>query len=307
MFKKSIFKTLYAAIVGICLIAAAPVFSGESASANKTQAKSAESKSVQPQVDKQATDEATKKRKEIISEASTAIKETEKALKALEEEKTREALAALEIAVGKLELILARDPELALAPIDFDIITHDIYADLETIQKAIDKAEDYLEDGEIQKARPLVANMASEIVFRTKNIPLATYPAAIKAITPLIDAGKTKEAKAELQIALSTLVVTEETFPLPGIRAELLLEEAEKLAEKEDRNVKDNVKLSNLLKEARTQLKMAKLLGYGTKKSYQPMYDQIDQIEKKTVGGKSGKGLFDQIKQQLSGYLEALK
>lgn len=307
MLKKSIFKTLYATILGICLIGVVPVFAGESASAKKAQPKSAESKSVQPKVDKQATDEATKKRKEIISEASTAIKETEKALKALEEEKTKEALAALEIAVGKLELILARDPELALAPIDFDVITHDIYADLETIQKAIDKAEDYIKDGEIQKARPLVANMASEIVFRTKNIPLATYPDAIKAITPLIDAGKIKEAKAELQIALNTLVVTKEVISLPGLRATHLLAEAEKLAEKEDRNVKDNIKLSNLLKEARTQLKMAKLLGYGTKKSYQPMYDQIDQIEKKTEGGKSGKGLFTQIKQQLSEYLQALK
>tara|TARA_R110002073_G_scaffold334979_1_gene525840 strand:- start:612 stop:1535 length:924 start_codon:yes stop_codon:yes gene_type:complete len=307
MLKKSIFKAIYATILGICLIAAAPVFAGESTSTKKSQTKSAESKSVQPQVDKQTTNEATKKRKEIISEASAAIKETEKALKALEEDKTKEALAALEIAVGKLELILVRDPELALAPVDVDIVTHDLYADLETIKKAIDKAEDYLEDGEIQKARPLVASMASEIVFRTKNIPLVTYPDAIKAITPLIDAGKIEEAKTELRIALSTLVVTEDVIPLPGLRVKHILDEAEKLAENEERSVKDNTTLSNQLKEARTQLKMAKLLGYGTKKSYQPMYDQIDQIEQKIEGGKGGKGWFEKIKQQISEYLEALK
>jgi YfdX protein len=300
MFKKSKFITIYATILGICLVAAAPVFAEESTSAKKPQEKSTESESVQPQVDKKTTDEATKKREEIIGEASAALKETEKALKALDEKKNKEALAALEVAVGKLELILAREPELAFAPIGVDIVTHDLYADLDTIQKAIKEAEDYLEDGEIQKARPLVASLASEIVFRTKNIPLATYPDAIKAVTPLIDKGKIEEAKTELQIALSTLVVTEDVIPLPSLRATHLLEEAEKLAENKERSEEDNETLSNLLKEVRAQLQMAELLGYATKESYQYMYDQIDQIERKIEGGKGGKGWFDKIKQQLS-------
>ena len=39
------------------------------------------------------------------------------------------------------------------------------------------------------------------------------------------------------------------------------------------------------------------LLSYGTRKSFKPMYEQLDAIEQKTVGGK---GWFDKIKQQLS-------
>ena len=35
-------------------------------------------------------------------------------------------------------------------------------------------------------------------------IPLATYPAAIKAVAPLIDAGHMEEAKAALEAALNT-------------------------------------------------------------------------------------------------------
>ncbi|MCG6863248.1 MAG: YfdX family protein, partial [Chromatiaceae bacterium] len=116
--------------------------------------------------------------------------ETANALKALDEDKPDEALAALEKATGTLELILARDPGLALAPVDVEVVTYDLSASLDTVKTIIEEAEDYLEDGEIQKARrPLVANLASEIRFLTTNIPLATYPDAIKAVTPLIDAA----------------------------------------------------------------------------------------------------------------------
>lgn len=161
-----------------------------------------------------------------------------------------------------------------------------------------------MKDGEIQKARPLVAKLASEIVLRTTNIPLATYPDAIKAVAPLIDEGKIEEAKSALQAALNTLVVTtDEVIPLPILRAEYLLGEAEALAENEERTPKDNERLADLLEGARKQLKMAELLGYGTKESFQAMYEQLDKIEKKTIGGKGGKRWFDKIKQQISEFL----
>lgn len=151
------------------------------------------------------------------------------------------------------------------------VVTYDLPADMDTIKKIIKEAEDYLEDGEIQKASPLVANLASEIVFRTTSIPLATHPAAIKAVAPLIDEATLDEATAKLQAALNTLVVTtDDVIPLPVRRAELLLKNAEKLAEQEDRKEKDNETLANLLADARKQLKMAELLGYGKKKSYKP-------------------------------------
>jgi hypothetical protein len=251
-------------------------------------------------VDKQSTDKAADKRKEILAEATAALDETASALKALDEDKADEALAALEKATGKLELILARDPELALAPVDVEVVTYDLLASLDTVKAIIKETEGYLEDGEIQKARPLVASLASEIRFRTTSIPLATYPDAIKAVTPLIDADKLDEAKAALQAVLNTLVVTDEVLPLPKLRAQRLLKNAEALAEHEERTVKDNETLARLLAEARNQLKMAELLGYGTKESYKPMYEQLDQIEGKIEGGKGGKGWFDKIKEQLS-------
>ena len=143
-------------------------------------------------------------------------------------------------------------------------------------------------------------NLASEIQFRTANIPLETYPAAIKAITPLIDAGKIDEAKAGLQATLNTVVITTNVVPLPKLRAEQLLKQAQSLAEKKDRSKDENDKIAKSIQGAREQLELAELLGYGKKTDYKPMYEQLDDITKKTADGKSGTGWFDKIRKQLS-------
>lgn len=296
-------RILLIALLSFSIIASNCVFAEEKKSALpvKPEHKSETAKSVQGEVDKKVKDKAAEKHKEIVSEAVDALNETRNALKLLGEDKAKESLAALERVTGKLELILARDPELAFAPVEFNIETQDLFANLDTVKMAIKEAEDFLEDGEIQKARPIVASLASEIVFRTVSIPLTTYPDAIKAVAPLIDEGKFDEAKAALQAVLNTLVVTTDSvIPLPVLRAKKMLKNAEELVEKKDRTAEDSKKLAKLMSEARKQLKLAELLGYGTKKSFNPMYEQLSQIEEKITGGKSGKGWFDNIKQQLS-------
>jgi predicted negative regulator of RcsB-dependent stress response len=294
-------RLLRAAVFGLAFLVSPAVFADDTALPAEAQEKSPATESVQPQVNEKSAETAEERRNEIIAEATAALAETKKALKALDEKNTEEALAALESTTGKLELILARDPSLALAPVDVEVVTYDLLASLDTVKAMIHDAENLLEDGNVQMARPLVANLASEIVFRTTSIPLATYPDAIKAITPLIDAGKLDQAKAELQTALNTLVVTtDEVIPLPTLRAEWLLKKAEALAENKERSEKENETLADLLAEARTQLKMAELLGYGSKKSFRPMYEQLDNIEVNSAGGKGGKGWFDKIRDQLS-------
>src|SRR6185436_17827941 len=189
---------------------------------------------------------------------------------------------------------------LAMTPVDTEVVTYDVLANPDTIKAIIKEAKAYLNNGEIQKARPLIVNLASETQFRTINIPLATYPSAIKAIVPLIDAGKIDEAKEGLQAALSTLVITtDEVTPLPKVRADHLLKRAQDLTEKKDRGKEENEELSKHLQAAREQLQLAELLGYGKKEDYTAMYEQISEIENKSAGGKSGAGWFDQRKQQL--------
>ena len=283
------------------LTMSAPSFAADSALPPKPQAQSEASQSVQPKVDKQTADAAAEKRRKLLADATAALAETQKALKALESKNNDAALKALAEVTGKLDLIVARDPKLAQTPVATEVVTYDLLGNLDTIKSVIKEAKGYLNDGEIQKARPLVANLASEIQYRTHHIPLATYPAAIKAIAPLIDAGKIDEAKAGLQAALNTLVVTtDDVIPLPKLRAEHLLKQAQELAEKKDRSKEENDKLAKQLQAAREQLQMAELLGYGKKTDFNPMYEQIREIENKSAGGKSGTGWFDKLKQQLA-------
>jgi hypothetical protein len=255
---------------------------------------------VEKKAAKAEQEQTAEKRKEIVEEATVAIRETQNALKALDEKKDKEAIAALEQATGKLTILLARDPELALAPASFNVVTYDLLADIDAVKAMREEIEDALHEGRVQQARHLIRNLASETVIRVSNIPLATYPDAIKQAANRIDDGKIEEAKRILQRALNTLVITDTIIPLPVVAAEDLLMKAESLTEKADRSKEEEERLAVLLKDARTELKFAQALGYGSKKDFKNLYDQLDQIQDKTKEGEAGSGYFTRIK----GYLK---
>ena len=255
---------------------------------------------VQPEVQKETDSQAADKRKQVLDEAVSALALTKSALAALDEKESARALATLAEVTGKLELIVAREPTLALAPVDVRTIVHDLFANTETVEAMTDEALDALKHGEVQRARRVLALLASEIVITVTNIPLASYPAAVKAVVPLIDQGKIEEAKAALQSALSTLVEERSVLPLPVLRAKLLLKRAEPLVEDGQRSEASNERLETLLNEARQQLEMAELLGYGKRKDFEPLYAELKKIKEKTGGGGCGKGWLDEVKAKLS-------
>ncbi len=255
-----------------------------------------EDKATKAETTKRSEEKTTDKRKEIVSEAVSTLRETQDALKLLDEGKSKEALAAVERATGKLEIVLARDPKVSLVPIDVRVVTSDIYGSLEAIKKAKQDAEKALKEGRVQDARNLLAALVSETVISTTNIPLATYPGALKKAAKLIDENKPREAKAVLQTALDTMVVTDVVVPLPVVGARINLEKAEKLAQKKNRNQQENKELSDRVAAADTQIKYAQELGYGKKADFDSFHKQIQAINAKTAGGKSGTNFFDQIK-----------
>jgi len=251
----------------------------------------------------EATDEVTaERRRRLINDAVEALDETHNALKALDEGDTEAALESLAIATGKLDLVVSRNPRLALAPIDVRLVTHDLYATAESVQAAKKKALEHLQDGRLQDARALIEGLRSDVVVEVVNVPLATYPAAIKAITPLIDDDKIKEARASLQSAINTLVVTQNIHPLPIIRTEQMLSRAEELATTEERTDEQNEELDRLLEGSRRQLEFAQTLGYGEEDDFEGYYKQLDEIVRKTSDGKSGTGFFDKIRRALSSF-----
>ncbi len=264
------------------------------------QEKSATSQSVQAQVDKASAKKVATQTSKITKEAVAAVEETMKALEALEKGKTDDALKSLETATGKLELILTRDPALALIPVNVDVVTYDLYADVDTVKAVVKEAQQALDDGKVQTARHLMESLSSEVVISTTNIPLGTYPEAIKAISPLLDKGKIEEAKVALKTALSSLVVSTEVVPLPLLRSQYLLDKAESLAENKERDEKQNASLDALLKGAEEELHLAEVLGYGNGHEFKPLYEQIKAIKKKAAGGNGGSGWFDEMKKLLS-------
>jgi hypothetical protein len=186
------------------------------------------------------------------------------------------------------------------------VVTHDVIGTLDEIEAMREQAEDLLEDGEVQRARGIIAGLASEMIIGVTNIPLASYPEAIKAVSPLIDEGKIEEAKVALQAALNTLVVTEHVIPSPILRAEQMLMKAEPLAEKKNRSQDEKQELEELLENARYHIELAKALGYGDKNVYEEFFDQIKEIEEKTADKKAGKGYFDGIRQSLSKFRKSI-
>ena len=205
----------------------------------------------------------------------------------------------MEQASGKLDLVVSRDPKLAFAPIDVSTSIYDLYTTPDTVKRVVKEARDDLSNSQVQQARLLVTPLASEAATHVAQIPLVTYPAAIKAVAPLIDAGKTEEAKAALEAALNTIVIEAYVIPLPRVRAQALLRQAEQLTAKANRTEDDNQKVHSLIEATRTQIQLAEALGYGTKEDYKPLYAQLDDVQKKAESGQSSKGLFDRIEQSL--------
>lgn len=264
----------------------------------------AEATQSQTEVDRRVEDETTRLHEGLIENAVTALDETRNALAVLGQGDTESALASLETVIGKLEMVVARNPDLALAPVNVSTSVYDLYADADTVREVLEEVRQELDDGNVQAARRLLRPLASETVLEVSYLPLARYSEAIKAVVPLIDAGRVQDATRELIMALNTIVVREEAVvPLPVTRARALLDEAEQLAEKKDRSEDENNQLAGFLDAAREQLRLAEILGYGRVGNFEEMHAQLDQIEAKTEGGKSGEGLFDRLKSMIDDWM----
>ena len=255
--------------------------------------------------DPQTQNQTEEKRKALLADATSAIQETQAALKHLDQGKKQEALTALERATGKLDIILARDPSLTLAPASVNVLSVDLQGGIDVVKGLRKHIQDLMDEGRLQEARRLMRTMASETVVSVSHIPLATYPAAIKDAAKLIDENKTNEAKGILQAALNTQVVTETIIPLPVVKAQTSLKEAETLAEKKDRTAENNTRLKASLDNARSQLERAQALGYGKKSDFETFYQQLKEIEQKTADNKFGPGFFAKIKASIADFMKS--
>ncbi len=69
----------------------------------------------------------------------------------------------------------------------------------------------------------------------------------------------------------------------------------------------ENNRLDVLLSGARTQLKFAEVLGYGTKQDFQGLYAQLDDIKTKTSNGQFGDNFFTKLKSSLANLIKSIQ
>lgn len=232
----------------------------------------------------------------LVQGAIDALSQSNAALEALQKKDTVAALDDLADAIGKLELVSSVDPEMNLVPIDVHQRLYDLYANAAIVDDVRERAIKYLRDGNVPEARLLLSNLASELVIETTSIPLGLYPDALKEMVPLITDHKIDEAITALKATLDTLVVTRVAVPLPVLRAVAAIENARKIADKEETLSNEQVsEINGMLDEARSQLRLSVALGYSKRGALKELHKEIEQVRTQVTSGKLGKHPFANI------------
>jgi tetratricopeptide (TPR) repeat protein len=237
---------------------------------------------------------------QLIKEAIRAIQFTQDALIYLNNKKTKKATESLKKAVGELAVVLNTPNAPYLLPVDVQINAYQFVGDVKKIKSLIAQAKTLVSENKIPQAREVLNSLRSEIVIKTVNLPLATYPAALKLAIKYINEGKIKEAKDVLAMALSTLVEVDNVIPIPLIKAQALVEEASKTIKK------DKKQALKYLDEAKHQLVIAEALGYTSTSdtTYKMLKDEITKLENEIHKGHKTASIFSDLIQKLKEFKE---
>lgn len=256
-----------------------------------------ETKLQQTEVHQQAITELEKR---LVQEAVRAVSETKQAISAIEKNNKEAAIKAIEQAVGELDIILARDPDLALLPTDYAIaIVNMGLEDRKMIKEIRHEIKSAINFGYFDVARRLLNSLASEIRIVVTNLPLATYTDALKQAARYIDEDKSEAAKEVLELAFSTFVIEEEYLPIPLLKAHSLIENASAESDKE--------KAMQLLADARTQLKLSQKLGYAEADvEYDELKRELENLAKQLKAGEHAHHTFQELKTKIAGFFQRI-
>lgn len=253
---------------------------------------------LQTQVDQEIKDLLSSANDERISDANEIINLTERAFQDILDTSYTKAIENLEEAIGKAEVLTTSRPDLSLIPLDVQITTHDLVADIEVVREIKKEAEKMTKKGYLQSARHLLNNLASELEITTPMLPMATYPEALSLAAAALKDNNPDEAIIMLNTALNTVFVETWYVPLPLIRSERMLAEASTLLEKGGKTKEVNT----LMENAEYQIHFAEALGYGKQdKEFDELYSDLKQIKqelnKESQGNSAGliKNIIDKL------------
>lgn len=249
---------------------------------------------------RQAEAKANNQKVQVIKEAARAVVLTQMVLADLQKKDISKAKKDLEKAIGKLEVILADKNAPLLLPISSTVTATEYSGTLKSIKANIKLVKSLIKNGKIQEARRLLNTLQSEIDIVTINLPLASYPQALKLAAKYLNENKIQEAKDVLEMALNTLVESEVVIPLPILEAQALIDAASKIAKK------DKTQALKHLEAARKELKIAEALGYTSESdtTYKMLDESIQKVEKEIRGKNRAEKLFEELINKLKEFKE---
>ena len=237
--------------------------------------------------------------KTLDKDAIAAIEQAAQAIDSITAGKTADALKGIEEATGKVNIVLARNPELALIPVSVEALIIDTAPrDIGDIKKLADAADGAISLDDFPTARALLGALRSEVRIRTYNLPLGIYPTALQEAARLLDKNS-QAASIALLAALNSLVTVDQVAPLPLLVAQEAINQAQTSAQK-DKNATQKV-----VETAEFELNRAMALGYAAQDpEYEALKDDISKLKKQLKGSEDTTSAFSKLKERLEAFLK---
>ncbi len=248
--------------------------------------------------------QVVEKKLELTEEALSAVGETHSILEAIKKGNKKDAIKKGNLLIGKLEVLLTRNPNLSLIPININYQKEELITTVDEVRSATKLAEKAMNDGYYQLASDILKEIKSEMIINTYLLPAGTFPDAIKVALALLEEDKPKEAEIVLNNVLGTIIIKKTVQPLPVLNAEQMIIEAAIIDKENHKNVE---KVLNLLKNADYQLTLAEEMGYGKKnKDFKTLSESIKTLKKSVKNKENSNGKFDSLKKDIIKFKEKL-
>jgi ribosomal protein S20 len=260
------------------------------------------SKEVSAQATKNATKKANDNKLQLVKEALKSLNLSAKALKELNEKKVDDAKKDIELALGKLESILAVKETPKLLPIENRMVIKNFVGTADDVESALKSVRVLMDKGKIQEAGELLFSLQSEIDLTVVSLPLISYPDALKLASKYIIEKKPEKAKEVLKLALSTFTEVEQIIPIPLINTVELVAIASEIAKENKEQALKH------LASASDELDKAEKLGYISKSTttYKQLHELIKNVEKEVKGPNKAEKLFKELGEKLKEFKEKI-
>jgi ribonuclease HII len=238
----------------------------------------------------------------LVQEALNSLSLSAKALADLNSNKIEDAKKDIELALGKLEAILALKDAPKLLPIENRMVVKKFLGTAKDVENSVEKVKKLLDSGKVQDARVLLSSLQSEIDLTVVSLPLISYPNALKLASKYLIEEKPEKAKKVLSLALSTFTEVKEIVPIPIINSLELVATASRIA-KENRE-----QALKHLEFASDELDKAEKLGYlsSSTTTYKQLHELIEGVEKEVKGPNKAEKIFQELTDKLKEFKEKI-